>query len=389
VTYSFEELGLVDAPPESMFDNLTKLATSLFKIPVSLVTIIDFDKNRQFFKSQLGLAEPLAGQRQTPLSHSFCQYVVNDNATLVIENAALHPKVKDNLAVRDLGVATYLGSPIYNLKNEPIGAFCVLDVKPRRWTLEEIEQLERLSNCITDAIKLKAAYLDSEALRKEQADFSYAISHELKSPANTLHLILNEIALEGDGISDDAHQLVKEGLGTVTRMQDQVESVLHYSQTTQKGGAIEAISLNVLFKEILLDLKADISASDSSINCEELPVIMGNRMQIRALFQNLVSNALKFIAPERKSLVSISSTFNESSAQHCIMVKDNGIGIAVENQASIFRLFNRLHLHTEYAGSGIGLALCHRVMRNHHGSIQVASNGQDGSTFTVVFPDLR
>lgn len=388
MAYSFEELGLVDAPPESIFDNLTKLATSLFDIPVSLVSIVDFDNNRQYFKSQLGLVEPWAAQRQTPLSHSFCQHVVNENATLVVENAAIHHKVKDNLAVRDLGVAAYLGAPVYNPQNEPIGAFCVIDGKPRRWTHEEIEQLERLSNCVTDAIKLKAAYLDSEALRKEQADFTYAISHELKSPANTLHLILDEIALEGDGISNDAHMLVKEGLGTVTRMQDQVEGVLHYSQTTDTGGAIEAIALDVLIKEILIDLRADISASSSSIDCEELPVIIGNRMQIRALFQNLVCNALKFIAPGRRSIITITSTFNELSGQHCIMVKDNGIGIAPENQASIFRLFNRLHLHKEYAGSGIGLALCHRVMKNHHGSIQVTSNGQDGSTFTVVFPDI-
>ena len=387
--YSFEELGLVDTSPESIFDNLTMLATSLFDIPVSLVSIVDFDNNRQYFKSQLGLVEPWAEQRQTPLSHSFCKHVVNDNATLVVENAALHPKVKDNLAVRDLGVATYLGAPIYNPENEPIGAFCVIDGEPRRWAQEEINQLERLSKCVTDAIKLKAANLDSEALRKEQGDFTYAISHELKSPANTLHLIFDEIALEGDQLSTDAHMLVKEGLGTVERMQNQVDDILQYSQTTATGGAIEEIPLRALVEEILLDLRADISLSNASIHCDELPEIRGNRMQVRALFQNLISNALKFCVQGQKPVVKIVATYNELSGQHCITVTDNGIGIAPEDHASIFRLFNRLHLHREYAGSGIGLALCHRVMKNHHGTIKVTSDGQNGSMFTIEFPDLR
>ena len=384
MTYSFEELGLVDAPPESIFDNITKLATSLFDIPVSLVTIVDFENNRQFFKSQRGLPEPLDIQQQTPLSHSFCQHVVTENSTLVVEDAPHHEKVKDNPAVRDLGVASYLGAPIYSQK-KPIGAFCIIDQKPRHWTSEQIEQLERLSNCVTDAIRLKIAFLDSEALRNEQSDFTYAISHELKSPANTLHLILEEVTMEADKLSDDLQMLVKGGLGTVKRMQDQVDDILGYSRAAGLGNAHEPVALEPLIEEILLDLKGDILTSNANIQCEELPVIMGERMQIRALFQNLISNAMKFCAPGCTPIVSITSCFDQSAHKRCITIKDNGVGIASEYQTSIFRLFKRLHLQTEYAGSGIGLALCSRVMKNHHGSISVSSDGTNGSQFTVRF----
>ena len=384
--YSLEELGILDAPPESTFDNFTKLATSIFDIPVSLVSIIDFDKDRQFFKSQIGLEGKWASERQTPLSHSFCQHVVDDNATLVVENAAIHDKVKDNLAVRDLGVATYLGAPIYSPESKPIGAFCVIDSKPRRWTDEEIEQLERLAACIADAIKLKAAYLDSEAVRNEQADFANAVSHELKAPGSTLQMLLEEIALEGKNLSSDVQMLVNNGLGTVKRMRKQLEDVLDYSQTTNMDGTLEAISLDDLMKDLLMDLQGDIKKSGASIRCEKLPLVMGNRMQVRVLFQNLVGNSLKFSAPERKLTVMITATYDESADQHCIMIKDNGIGIAPENQASVFGLFKRSHSQKKYAGSGVGLALCHRVMKNHQGSIKVASNGKDGSTFTVKFP---
>ena len=385
--YNLEELGLIDAPAESVFDNLTKLAASLFDIPVSLVSIVDFDNDRQFFKSQLGLSEPWSAQRQTPLSHSFCQHVVNENATLVVEDAAQHQTFKDNLAVRDLGVATYIGAPIHNPEAEAIGAFCVIDGNPRRWSHKEIEQLERLSRCVTDAIKLKAAYLDSEALRKEQADFTYAISHELKSPANTLQLIFDEVTLECDKLSQDVQMLVAQGHGTLKRMGDQAVDILHYSRTTEVSGVVEAISLGLLVEEIILDLKGDITEAGASILCGELPVIMGCRMQVRGLFQNLICNALKFRVPERSPIVGITSTFDDVLGQQCIMVKDNGIGIAPEYQESIFQLFTRLHLHEEYAGTGIGLALCYRVMKNHHGTISVSSEGHDGSTFTVSFPD--
>ncbi len=384
--YSLEELGLIDAPPESIFDNLTKLATSLFDIPVSLVSIVDFDNNRQYFKSQLGLVEPWAAQRQTPLSHSFCQHVVNDNSTLVVEDAAIHPKVKDNLAVRDLGVATYIGAPIYNTDDQPIGAFCVIDGKPRRWTPEEIEQLESLSNCVTDAIKLKAAYLDSERLRQEQSQFTYAISHDLISPANTLLMVLNEVALEGDKLSHDVRELVVEGQGTINRMKQQVEDVLQYSRSVEVDDSTETISIGPLVEDILLDLKGEVLASRANIICGELPEIVGNRMQIRALFLNLISNALKYRVAERDPIVKITST-HEPNRQYSIMVKDNGIGIAAKDQASIFELFTRLHVQEQYAGTGVGLALCNRVAENHGGNIFVTSDSDAGSIFTVNLPD--
>ncbi|MFK7854918.1 MAG: ATP-binding protein [Granulosicoccus sp.] len=172
-------------------------------------------------------------------------------------------------------------------------------------------------------------------------------------------------------------------------MRDQVEHVLHYSRTTERGGATEPISLKLLIEEILIDLKGDIELSGASISYGDLPVISGNRMQVRALFQNLIGNAMKFCVKERGPVVAITSTFNESTGQHCIEVKDNGIGIAPENQASIFQLFTRLHLYEDYAGTGIGLALCYRVMKNHHGGISVSSNGCDGSIFTLNFPYLK
>jgi GAF domain-containing protein len=101
---------LLDSPAEETFDRFTRLASTILKTPVSLVSLVDRD--RQFFKSSVGLQEPWASQRQTPLSHSFCQHLVDSSEPLLVVDARIHPLLRDNLAVIDLGVVAYLGIPI-------------------------------------------------------------------------------------------------------------------------------------------------------------------------------------------------------------------------------------------------------------------------------------
>jgi len=142
------DTGLLDSPPEEAFDRVTRLASRLLGAPTALVSLIDTD--RQFFKSQIGLAQPWAGERQTRLSHSFCQWVVSGGERLVVGNAREHPVLKSNLAIRDLGVIAYAGVPLAGRKGAAIGSFCAIDSKPRQWSAEELATLESLGR-ITQA----------------------------------------------------------------------------------------------------------------------------------------------------------------------------------------------------------------------------------------------
>lgn len=151
-TELLRSLGLVDSPQQEEFDNLTKLTTSVLDVPVSLVSIVDFESDRQFFKSQVGLPSPWCDQRQTPLSHSFCKHVVSEDASLVVTNAPDHEIVKDNKAIDDLNVVSYLGAPIYGPDKVPVGSLCAIDSKPRDWTDKQIETIHRLANCASDAV---------------------------------------------------------------------------------------------------------------------------------------------------------------------------------------------------------------------------------------------
>jgi hypothetical protein len=138
---SLSRTGLLDTPPSDSFDILTRVAAALLGAPVALVSLVD-DK-RQFFKSHVGLPEPWATRRQTPLTHSFCQWVVSDHDALVVDDARTHPVLRDNRALHELGVIAYAGIPLTPTTGDPIGSFCAVDTKPREWSSEEFNTWER------------------------------------------------------------------------------------------------------------------------------------------------------------------------------------------------------------------------------------------------------
>lgn len=150
---ALRETGLLDSPPEASFDRLTRLAARILKVPVVLVSIVD--DHRQFFKSSVGLPEPWACLRETPLTHSFCKHVVQDQRALIVEDALRHPFLSKNLAVSELGVAAYLGVPIVGPNGVVLGSFCVIDSIPRMWTESDLETLVDLAASVDSEIALR------------------------------------------------------------------------------------------------------------------------------------------------------------------------------------------------------------------------------------------
>ena len=176
---ALRETGLLDSPPEHAFDRLANLARRVLDVPVCLVSLVDVD--RQFFKACPGLPKPWSDHRQTPLSHSFCQHVVAGAAALVVEDARAHPLVRDNLAVRDLGVVGYLGVPLLTPEGQSIGSFCAIDARPRAWTARDVALMQDLAECVMSEVSLRnttsAALRQSEAeLRRRNSDLQAAMA---------------------------------------------------------------------------------------------------------------------------------------------------------------------------------------------------------------------
>jgi GAF domain-containing protein len=137
------EANVIDTPPDDAFDRLTRLSTQLLMAPVSLATFVT--NTRQFFKSAMGLADPWAEKRETPLSHSFCQWVVSSREPLIVDDAREHKVLRENQAIRDLGVIAYAGVPMTGKGGHAIGSFCAIDTKPRKWTDDDLKTLHDLA----------------------------------------------------------------------------------------------------------------------------------------------------------------------------------------------------------------------------------------------------
>jgi GAF domain-containing protein len=149
------EMFLLDTPPEEAFDRLTRLTATVLNVPVALVSLVDSD--RQFFKSCQGLGQPWASERETPLSHSFCQHVVAARRPLIITDAREHPLLRDNHAIRDLGVVAYAGAPLLTATGHVLGTLCAIDHRPRHWTPEQVEILTNLAGSVLSEIQLRSA----------------------------------------------------------------------------------------------------------------------------------------------------------------------------------------------------------------------------------------
>jgi PAS domain S-box-containing protein len=166
---ALRRIGLLDTATEEAFDRITRLATRILGVPTSLVSLVG--QRGQFFKSQVGLREPWASLRATPLSHSICQHVVASGDPLVVRDARVHPHLRTNLALKDLGVVAYAGVPLRAPTGEVLGTVCAIDDRPRDWTDDDVDLLSELAALAMAEIDRRAIAAQLEE-RAEMLDLS-------------------------------------------------------------------------------------------------------------------------------------------------------------------------------------------------------------------------
>ena len=383
-------MELLNAEPDHDFDNLTLLASEILDAPVSLVSIIDYEQDRQAFKSQTGLSEPLKSKAETPLSHSFCQHVVSKNQPLVVENAREHVLVRDNPAIDELGVVAYLGMPVHTPDGNAIGALCVFDGAPRIWSAADQRRLARIADSVEGLIRLRVAHKHSDKLQGELQELSSALSHDFKSPIRSLVLFHREITESlGDSISKDVSQLLDLCHGATDRATQLVENILSFTRLLDDISAFEPIDLTMLVNEVLVELEDQIRRTGAQVTINELPTIDGNKELLHALLTQVISNALIYTHPKESPCIEVLSLLSSDGSTATICISDAGIGIAPEFHQRVFRLFERLHLNSEYPGHGIGLTLCQRIIGIHSGAIEIQSTEGNGTEIYVDFPVLN
>ena len=180
---------LLDSIAEEAFDRQVRLAVRMLRVPVALVSLVD--SNRQFFKSCIGLGEPWASRRETPLSHSFCQHAVISREPLIIEDAREHPLVRDNLAIPDLNVIAYAGIPLITHDGAALGSFCAIDNVPRAWSDDEIAILKDLAAAVVTEIELRLA-MRASRLQLAEAERERAQKTAILESSASSILVLND-----------------------------------------------------------------------------------------------------------------------------------------------------------------------------------------------------
>ena len=150
----------MDSPLDAAFDALVELARDLLGGTAALVSLVD--DSRQFFKAQVGLGEPWASARQTPLSHSFCQHVVNESGPFLVEDAHTDTRVQGNRAIAELGVIAYAGVPLVDEGEHSLGALCVIDGQPRVWTEKEVRTLKTLAKAVMAEVHVRQSLLQRQ-----------------------------------------------------------------------------------------------------------------------------------------------------------------------------------------------------------------------------------
>jgi two-component sensor histidine kinase len=182
------DTGLPDSAAEEAFDRLTRMVTRLLGVPVSLVSLVD-DK-RQFFKSMQGLQGWAAEQRETPLSHSFCQHVVIEQKPLIVIDAERDPLVRNNLAVPDLGVQAYLGVPLILPSGHVIGSLCAIDTSPRQWTDADLKSLSDVADIVMNEIGLRHEIARRRRAEESQELLIAELHHRVKNTLSTVQALI-------------------------------------------------------------------------------------------------------------------------------------------------------------------------------------------------------
>ncbi len=249
----------------------------------------------------------------------------------------------------------------------------------------EDETKRRLGVIFTDITERKRA--EAELLRANQdlEQFAYSASHDLQEPLRSVkiysELLVRQLGDKLEGETRDFLDFVSSG---ATRMELLVRDLLAYTQAGQLDRPVTQESASEALSGALANLDGAIRASGAQIISHPLPSLRVHATQLEQLFQNLVGNAIKYRRPEVAPAIKVASRRNGES--WLFSVSDNGLGIEAQYKERIFGLFKRLHSGDEYSGTGIGLAICQRIVERYHGRIWVESEYGKGSTFKFTLP---
>jgi signal transduction histidine kinase len=249
------------------------------------------------------------------------------------------------------------------------------------------QRVQSHNQLLEDQVQVRTAELERSA--EELTHFAYIASHDLQEPLRKIIAFGDRLSGKfGSILNDTGKDYIDRMQKSAIRMKGLIDDLLHFSRVTTHSTPFQEIDLNKVVSEVLSDLEVQIERTKGQVEVDSLPVIEGGRYQMHQLFQNLISNGLKYHENGVAPVIKIKYAGFDNNLEE-IYIEDNGKGFDEKHLDRIFRPFERLHGHSEYGGTGMGLAICHKIVMHHKGQITAKSRPNQGATFIVKLPSRQ
>lgn len=368
--------GLLDTDGDPLFDRATRIATSLLGTPVALVSIVDDD--RQVFVGREGLAEPWSTTRETPLTHSVCQFLVEHDVALGFDDLRDSRWVRQVIDVDDLGVGSYLGVPLRDDEGQPVGSFCVIDSTPRRWTQEDHAVLADLAALVGEVVRTRTLAARSEASARDSELELAGVAHDLRGEVSAVRGSVETLA-SGRLDPDDQRRVLDVLDRRTRRLSEQLASVL---ATTRDDVDITDVMLAELAEDVAT---TEAPGRDVTVDVPADLTVTVDRHRLRRVLANLVSNAAKHGGPG----VTITVRADEDDGDLRLVVADDGPGFGDLADDEMFEAFARGDRADAPPGHGLGLYVVRRLVERMGGSVRAGTSAQGGAEVEVRVPSGR
>lgn len=374
-----QKYEILDTPPDSSFDSITKLTAQLLKVPISVISLVDSD--RIWFKSKYGLELP-----EIFRDNGFCATAIEGEDIYIIEDARLDPRTKNNpLVTAEPGLQFYAAVPLKTKEGYNLGTLCVMDKKPRRLSSENEEVLKSFAELVMNQVELQ---LETRIAKRHHHEVLSTTAHDLKNPVSIMPLLADLIMENKENpvaIDDISKQIKDAGRRMAATINSLIENALENSDKMHLR--LKAFDLSKLIKGVVEANKAHARKKKQELKYSFTNgcMIYADQRRITEAVDNVVNNAIKYSIPEKEIEISLELIENKA----IIMVKDEGPGLTKDDKKNLFRRFVSLSAGPTggETSTGLGLSITKEIIQAHNGSIYAKSEGKGkGACFIIELP---